>query len=179
MLAFILNACGWHLRGSIALPSDLRNLSVINNGVSSALDAEFSKALKQNNIERVSPTEASYTITVSDEYDNRRTLSVGTSGLATQYELTLEITYGITKADGTILVEPEPLRMNRNYDFDQQNIAGKAQEEQLLRETMRRELVQQVMRRFRYALLGSSTQSSESSSPNTQPPQTESLDTPN
>lgn len=82
------------------------------------------------------------------ETSDTQVLSVGSSGRASGYMLRYELSFRVTDAKGFDLIEPQTIRLIRDYTFDPTNVLAKEQEEQDLRRGMQRDAVQQVMRRL-------------------------------
>ncbi|MCE2027200.1 LPS assembly lipoprotein LptE [Sessilibacter corallicola] len=150
IICFSISACGWHLRGSVSLPEDLRELALESDGVNATVIREIERAFELNKIELVDAQYAPYRMTLSDEFEERRISAVSSDGLAERISLTLSVAFVIENQDGFILGEPGKATVTRSYGFDRQNVAGKAAEEQLVKQEMRQELGQQLLRRYRF-----------------------------
>ncbi len=147
--AVVLNACGWHLRGSLSLPSDLDTLYVSARDAHGALITELKRRLQANRIQLVqSADDSRYSVLIIEERDRRRAVSVGSNALAAEYELTLEADYKIEDAADPAASTMLTAHVIRSYSFDANAVVGMGEEEQLLHEEMRRELVQQIVRRL-------------------------------
>ena len=79
-------ACGYHLRGSIALPAALKNIYLF--GVSSPLNTEMQTMLRASDGKiATSPNEAGIVIKVLKEEIRRRVLSIGQTGKSSEVEI--------------------------------------------------------------------------------------------
>ncbi len=146
----LLSACGWHLRGSQGL----------DNIESLYISAEDSHGLLASDIRRLAenydialsdtPKDAQYSLIILQERDERRTISVGNDALASEYEITLATDYRIERG-GEVLIPKATASVSRSYDHNPNDVLSTTEEELLLRREMRQLLIQQIMRRLRFA----------------------------
>ncbi len=147
----MVSACGWHLRGSLNLPSDLKAIHISNQSQTDITLSELVRVLGSNGIERAENLEqAQYSIRLSNEREERRSISVSSSGLVSEYELTHEVDYSIADADGNILAPLTTARVIRSYNYDRNDVIAKNEEESLIRKEMRTQLAAQILNRLRF-----------------------------
>ena len=89
-------------------------------------------------------------LTLGDEQISARPVTVNPRARAAQYEMRLSITIALGQSN-RLLIEPETLFIDRTYFEDIENIAGSREEVEIIAQEMRRELVNQVMRRLEAA----------------------------
>ena len=65
-----------------------------------------------------------------------------------EFELVFELRFSLRNASGAVILGPESLRLERDFQFDEQEILGAANEEELIREEMRRNMAQTLIRRL-------------------------------
>lgn len=148
LTTLLLTACGWHLRGTIDLPANLNSIYVASNDSYSTLSRDLGKAITGNGIALAkSPKEADFTITLLDEREKRRAVSLGGNALAAEYEITVEADYRIERRDALALSQ-ETARAARSYDYNRNEVLGKNEEENIIREELRGELIQHILRRL-------------------------------
>jgi len=148
----LITGCGWQLRGQTALPEGTENIFVSAADSHGKLMGEFTQLLNANQVNAVgSPKEAQYSIYIEREDEDKRTVSVGNSTLAAEYELTMKVDYRIESATGTLLVPKATAQVARSYEYDRNDVIAKDEEERLIKAEMRRNLVQQILRRLRFA----------------------------
>lgn len=147
----LVSACGWHLRGSLNLPSDLKAIHISNQSGNSITQSELERLLAHNGIDRAdSPAQAQYTIRLSNEREERRTISVDNSGLASEYELINEVDYTISDAQGALLAPLSTARVIRSFNFDRNDVIANNDEENLIRKEMRTQIAAQIINRLRF-----------------------------
>ena len=79
LLLLLLTACGYHLRGSIAMPESSKNMYVFN--ASPQLQNELKSVLKASKSQlAASPNDASIVIKILNEEIKTRVLSIGSTG---------------------------------------------------------------------------------------------------
>ncbi len=150
VLAGLLSACGFQLRGSNVLPADLSNLYVqaptnLADDVRVFLSGSDTQVLDQ-------PKGADVILTLTDPRYDRRVISVDPStGKEREFELTYSLTYRATKTAGKSLLNSQRLIIRRDYVFDRDAIIGKSREAGVLRAEMRRDAIQQILLRLQSA----------------------------
>ncbi len=151
VIALLLSACGYHLRGAIDLPSELK--AIYLEGASAPLVEQFKKALESSNVLLVNSRSAAGTIiTISNEDSLKRALSLGASGKANQYGLEYRLNYEVTDVNNKQLVKSQPVEIRREYFNDQQLILGKDNEEIVIRNEMYQQAVRTIINQVRSGL---------------------------
>ena len=148
-----LMSCGFHLRGmgAVELAPELRALRVQVSGAQSANDPlmeSMRNALREQAGITVQDGGDVPLLELYGERYETRVASVSTTVKAAEYLVLYDVTFQVTSADGTRRGGPETLRLQRDYSFDPLNVLAKEREEQELREALRRDAVQQILRRL-------------------------------
>jgi len=149
-ISVILSSCGFSLRGSDVLSSKFQVIQLDMEQPNS----EFSRLLRRSlevadvTIEAVALTNSdSPVLLVSNERIVSRPITVNPRARAAQYEMRLFINIALGNAE-RYLISPETLMVERIYFEDIANIAGTQEEVEIITAEMRRELVNQLMRRL-------------------------------
>jgi len=149
----LLSACGFQLRGSVELPPVLSVTMLQSNdpweGVAAALRIELESAGAEITTRA---DDATAVLKLTGERSQRRVLSVGSAGRASEYELFEEIRFSLQDSDGGVLLKKQTLNMTRDLVFDENQLLGKVSEAEVLREQMRRALARQIITRIRASL---------------------------
>lgn len=162
-LTLLTTACGWHLRGALILPPDLSSMYISARDTHSGVAADLKRTLESNKVEVTqSSSQAQMTMHIIEERNDRRTAAVSSGGLASEYELTMEVLYKITDSDNNILVPERTATVIRSYSFDPNTVTSAAQEERMLREEMRNDIIQQMARSLRFISSAAKTEATES-----------------
>ncbi|MDG2250950.1 MAG: hypothetical protein P8N11_08940 [Gammaproteobacteria bacterium] len=158
IISLSLVTCGFSLRGNELINSRFNNIQLSL----SQPNSEFSRMLRRNlNVAEVSTEVISTSeeiglassipvLTIGDEQISNRPVTVNARARAAQYEMRLSITIALGQAD-EMLIEPETLFIDRTYFEDIENLTGNREEVEIIATEMRRELVNQLIRRLEAA----------------------------
>lgn len=151
VLALLLSACGYHLRGALDLPTNMKNVYV--EGGSGPLLEQFKQAMKSSSARfSNSRKEAGIVIKIFNETFNRRVLSLSTRGKSNEFELEYRLDYEFANAGDATLMERQSVEIRREYYNDQQYIIAKDNEEAGIRNEMYQQAVQTIVNRARVVL---------------------------
>jgi len=146
----LLSGCGFHLRGNIDLPADLKKMHVQGASKYSPMGLELRRSLKANGVDIVkNQSAAQVMLKVTPLKFERRLLSVsGASGKVAEYELIYTLNISLLDRKGQVLLASQTVRQLRDYTFDRDNVLGKGNEEARLKANMRSDLVRQILTRL-------------------------------
>jgi LPS-assembly lipoprotein len=148
VIALVISGCGFQLRGTgqttILLESVYLN-AVDNSG---ALARELIDSLEQSGVEFTSNGNAQVSIRLDRERFSRRPVSTTGQINVAEYELTLEVGFEVLIRGGDVLIPPTRIRTERIYTFDSSSLVGSNEEESLLNEEMRRDVIGQLLQRI-------------------------------
>jgi LPS-assembly lipoprotein len=151
LTVLLLTACGYHLRGELDLPSELK--SIYLEGASPQLREQFKKAVESSAVQLVDTRAAAgMIVTIANEENLKRSLSLGAGGRSNQYGLEYRLNYEITDAKEKILQKSQPIEVRREYFNDQQLILGKDNEEIVIRTEMYQQAVRTIINQVRTGL---------------------------
>ncbi|MCF7981656.1 MAG: hypothetical protein K9K86_06700 [Pseudomonadales bacterium] len=144
-----ISACGWHLRGSEPLPEEMQTLYLSIANENSDLSRSLKRSLKTLGVTLTEKSaDAPLTLAITNVDNQRRTVSTSSRGKAAEYELTTFITYELKNKQGETLFGPDTVSAEKIYLFDPNQVVSAFEEEQLLRQEMQRDLIQQLIRRY-------------------------------
>lgn len=148
--------CGFNLRGAAELPTALQTLTLESLDPGSEVVREMRRALVNSGVELVEePAAGIHRLGLGREESRERVISVNSVARAGEYEITMSLPFQL-RAGERLLMGPETLVMDRVYLADPENAVAKAEEAELIREEMRRDMVAQILRRLQNADLGES-----------------------
>lgn len=143
-------ACGFAPRGSDALPAQMSNV-YIDGDKSTRLYKALRDALMMRRLEvETSRSEATAVISLLEEENNQRILSVAATEGPEEFEVFQTVTFSLT-LDATPAIEAQRLTLTRGYTYNRNDILGKRHEYESLREALAVEMAQAILRRTRYA----------------------------
>jgi LPS-assembly lipoprotein len=156
-VAVLVSGCGFHLRGTraTAWPASIPEVRVVRTDSAGAYDAlkvEMQAALRAQARVTVVEDGAAPQLLLYGERMESQVLSVGSSGRVSEYMLRYEVSFRFVGAEGKEVVPTQTVRLLRDYTFDPQNVLAKDREEDELRNAMRRDAVQQILRRLSQTL---------------------------
>ena len=144
-LAFLMTACGFHLRGTGSTQMALTELNFAARDALSPLSKDVKQSLINN--KGTISSSAPFTLYLGLEEDSRRTASFTAGTRSAEYTLTTALNYELRSGNLPALIQ-DSVAVQRSYAYNQNNVTGSGQEEALLRQEMRRELVMQLMMRL-------------------------------
>lgn len=146
VVSALVSGCGFKLRGSIPLPEQLKLIAV--NSQDRALRDEMVSALEAAEGEVVSDPEAARAVLDLYEVEfQRRVRTLDTRGKVTGYNLRYDVRYRVVNDQGEELRSTR-LAIQRDYNFDPNEVLQAEEEEEALREDMLGELSQRIMRQL-------------------------------
>ena len=150
MVSLVLfQACGFHLRAGVELPAVLEATYLQSKDLYSGIATELRLELQSAGADLTDQRDAATgVVVILNERSQRRVLSVGSAGRASEYELFEEVSFALEDPQGNVLLEPQTLRMTRDLVFDDTQLLGKVSEGELLRRQMQRDLARQIITRI-------------------------------
>ncbi|MGJ0490122.1 LPS assembly lipoprotein LptE [Methylobacter sp.] len=151
IMALLLSACGYHLRGALDLPVGMKNVYL--DGGSTPLREQFKRTLRSSAGRLAnSPEGAGMIIRIFGEDFNRRALSLSSRGKAEEFELNYRLEYELLGSGKSVLASRQPVEIRRDYFNDQQDVMAKEGEEAVIRNEMYQQAVRAIVDRARVVL---------------------------
>jgi len=149
LLAALLAGCGFHLRGSAALPPAMAVTFIKSNQPYSTLVDDFATALKSHGVTVTQERgEATAVLSVLDSDIETRILSVDTAGKVLEYEIQQTLRFDVVSARGETVVPEQTVSMNRDYLYSNTDVLGKRREKEVVRADLQRNIVNLAMLRI-------------------------------
>lgn len=148
-LLLLLVGCGFHLRGNTQLSPLLARTYMQGIVPYSELGIGLKRSLEANGATvTLDPKEATALLSVIYNQLQRQVLSVGSTGKVQEYALKYVLQFQVTNPQGQILLPPQRVELMREYQFDERSVLSSGEQEALLRKTMQKEMVQQILWRL-------------------------------
>lgn len=148
-LLLAVTACGFHLRGSANIPASLQTIYVQGINMQQGLGLELKRGLTDNGVIVINNYQkASAVLTILDNKVKRHVLSVGSDAKVSEYKLHGIVTFKVSDGSGKVLVDSQSVEAQRDYQFDQNQVLGKDEEQGLLQAQLYQQLVQSILRRL-------------------------------
>jgi len=151
ILIVSISACGYQLRGKIDLPEGLK--SIYLQGGSSQLKKVVKKTLRSSGGQLVDAIgDAGLIIDIVKEKMDRRVMSLSSTGRANEYELIYKLDFTLLDKEGKALSKLQRIEISKHYFNNQDEVLGKNNEEEVIRDEMYRKSVQSIVNRSRIVL---------------------------
>jgi len=145
----ILTSCGFQLRGTGDSAFRIAALHLAAEDARGELIVAFERNLSGSGTQLVGSSDlAPWTMSILSERFSRRVASTTKDISVAKYELILQVRFNLTTRDGKLLIPPASLIVERLYDYDPSNLVGSDAEEELLRQEMRTEIADSIIRRI-------------------------------
>jgi LPS-assembly lipoprotein len=149
LLVVAVAGCGFQLRGSASLPPEMTTTWLQVQDRSSPFVRELELLLRANGVTLADGPGADIAeLRIRRERISRRALSIAGDARVREFELVFDLEFELKGPGGEPLLRPETLRLERDFQFDEQEILGAANEEELLREDLSRSMAQTLIRRL-------------------------------
>ncbi len=146
LLAAVLSACGFQLRGQYTLPF---SSVFVSTPVGSVVAAELKRELANIPTKLMpSPKDADAQLNILEDRRDRQILSISAAGRVREYDLKLRVLYQLTDGKGGVMIPTSEILLSRILSYDDSRIIAKQQEEALLYQDMERDAVAQILRRM-------------------------------
>lgn len=143
----LISGCGFHLRGNLPLSDTLKLVAVESSD--NALRQEMIEALENAGASVLEDAAtARAVIKLHDVQYQRNVRTLDTRGKVNGYRLVYIVRYSVTGQDGTELRKSKQLRLERDFNFDSNQLLQAENEEQVLREDMIKDMAQRIMRQL-------------------------------
>ena len=149
IIVLLTSSCGWQLRNAQIVPENLGSLHLSAKDPHSALIRELTRSLELYGVDVVaSVADASYSVVIVDFRRTRRTSTINPSALVAEYQLNEDVDFLIVSGDGSQLVPLSTASVERVYEFNEQDVLSSDNEERMVKNDMRSEIVRQILNRL-------------------------------
>lgn len=142
----VLQGCGFHLRGKVELSPAMERVYI--EGADPVLISELKRALEFSGASMVNSAESATSAVVVDSRYVRDVRTLDSRGLATGYRLRYDVRFTVYDPQGEQRYQSPIISLQRNFDFDATQLLQKEGEEEFLKEDMREQIVQRMLRQL-------------------------------
>jgi LPS-assembly lipoprotein len=143
-----VSACGFRLAGSEPLPAVLARPYLSLKDPYTDFSREFERRLKSAGAAlQTVRADSTASIEVTKDLVEKRTLSVTSQNIPTEYELVYTVTFVVKDPDKQLLA-PQTISLSQAYSFEENALLAKENEADVLRQQMARDLVGIAMHRL-------------------------------
>ncbi|MDH3976926.1 MAG: hypothetical protein OEU86_00305 [Gammaproteobacteria bacterium] len=141
LLASLISGCGFHLRGLADFPLDVETIYIQTNDRYTDFYRALTRTIQENGLTvSRSATNADATVRVLRDETGRRALAVSARNVPREFEV-----YYIVKASFDVgaeeLVAPQQYILTRSYNYDETQVLGESNEEDVLRTALAKDAV--------------------------------------
>ena len=148
MLLLALSACGFQLQGVSSFPPELAAVYLDLPDPNSDLAVQLRRSLAAGGVKLAhDASAATATLRVTSERFGRRVKSVSAQNRPTEYEVFYEAEYLVESVDA-VLLPAQRAQRNRVFPYNERDVLGKQQEEDLLRTALAREIAGLITRQL-------------------------------
>ena len=150
LATLLLSACGFHLRGQAGMPFNTLYLDTVNS--KTPFISELRRSLEASKV-KLAPTAAQADVVLKVVFENsdKQILTLSGSGRVTEFRLIYSVSLRAYDHKQQDWIPAEEMALRRDYSYDDTKVLAKEAEETLLYQSMRSEMVQQIMRRLSHA----------------------------
>ncbi len=146
VIAVLLAACGFHLRGQAQLPFETLYIRG-NNPLVVELKRNVAAASKTRLVD--GPGDAQAVLGFTQELRDKIILSFSAAGRVSEYQLRYRVGFRVTDPKGVQVYLPTiEILLTRDMAYSDAQVLAKETEEALLYRDMQSDMVQQIMRRL-------------------------------
>lgn len=147
LITLLLSACGFQLRGHAGMPFQSIYIDAANS--STPFAADLRQNLEANNVTLSSSAkQADLILNIVSESQEKQILSLSSAGRVNEYQLFFKVSLRAYDNLARDWIPAEEMVIRRYYNYDDTQILAKQQEEAMLVQSMRDDMVQQIVRRL-------------------------------
>jgi LPS-assembly lipoprotein len=155
-----VSGCGWQLRDISSTANDLGKVYISYPDSQANIGLALRHELNASQVKLVeSSAEADYLIKIIDTQSTRRISAVNVNIRASQYQLYQTVDYMTIDKMGRQIIPLTTAYAERSHDFNEQDILASQNEESLIQDSLRLDIVRQMLSHISEASL--STESVE------------------
>jgi LPS-assembly lipoprotein len=151
MTTLLLSSCSYHLRGKVSMPFETIYLQTANPNT--PLIRELRRNLEANQVKMVNAADqAELVLNIVSEIPEKQVLTLGADGRVNEFRLFYRVSLRAYDHQKD-WIPAEEIALRRDYSYDDTIVLAKEAEETLLYQSMRTDMVQQIMSRLSRAKL--------------------------
>lgn len=165
--AVMLAGCGFHLRGSAALPAVMQQRVYLHVGGGGEFPRSLAAALRAAKVDVLdTSTEGVATLSVPVAAFGSRMLTSGAVQRVGEYVVTFNVEFTLTDAQGKTIIPMQTVSLSHEFAIDQTQFSAITSETEAIQRSLVREMTDAVMRRLEaQARLGTPAAGSSSAAP--------------
>lgn len=147
LIAALLAGCSFHLRGQAGMPFESLYLDMANPNTLFA--KELRRDLEASRVKLVDTAkDADVVLNIVFETPYKQILSLGGSGRVNEFQLFYRVSLRAYDLQQRDWIPAEEFVMRRDFSYDDNQVLAKESEENLLYQSMRSDMAEQIVRRL-------------------------------
>lgn len=143
-----VSACGFHPRGNFAIPESVGSIQVTNTDVYSALTDGLQSTVNRANSNKSGSSATQATLKIHSEKWTTMPLAIDELAQVREYITRYRVDFDLTAADGSVLLEKQPIELSREYTYDINVAVGNPAEQDVIQRELRRDMQAAIIRRM-------------------------------
>jgi LPS-assembly lipoprotein len=145
-ISLALSGCGWQLRDMSPVASNLGKVYISHSDAQANIGLALRRELNASQVNLVETSaEADYLIKIIDTQSSRRISAVNINIRASQYQLHQTVDYMMIDNMGRQIIPLTTAYAERSHDFNEQDILASQNEESLIQDSLRFDIVRQML----------------------------------
>ena len=144
-LMLTLSACGFHLRGTVSLPSRFKQIQLVTKAGFSPFFTTLTRRLQQRGVSLVGSDDSRYVLSILNVSESDQMSARLGGAEAGSYNYTRTVRFSLTDDKASVLITPTDITVSKTYttNVTQQLIAN--QKKAVLSKEMDQELADQIL----------------------------------
>lgn len=148
----LLAACGFKPSNVVSMAAIDAPFTVNAKNPYSPLADNIERALSASGVTLAKAGESGYTITIADETNETKPLSLDQFAQVREYVSRYRVEYSLTDAAGATLIDKQVVELRREFTYDVNTSVGSPAEQELLQREMQQEMIRAILRRTNLVL---------------------------
>lgn len=149
LAALALAGCGFHLRGSAALPEVMQQRVYLQVNGGGEFARSLAAALRAGRVEVLDqPTKGAATLAVPSAAFSSRMLTSGAVQRVGEYVVGFNVQFNVADADGKVVIPTQSISLSHEFALDQTQFSAISSETEAIQRSLVREMTDAVMRRL-------------------------------
>jgi LPS-assembly lipoprotein len=149
MLTLASVGCGFHLRGNITVPPELKILKITPDNPNEPLQRNLRHIFTDAGITIVAPTAKNVAhLDVSEPTFSEQVLTIGLNNQPQRIKLELTFTYVLSDKNDTVLQNNGEIKASRDFSVDPNNILSANAERDIIKSELYQDAINSLMRRI-------------------------------
>ena len=147
-LTFIIG-CGFHLRGAITIPENLKTLAITPDNPNEKLQRNIRRVLNKHGVKVVpARTKDVALLEVSEPTFSEQVIALSNNNQPERIKLQISFTYTISDEKGSTIRGPKTINSSKNFTIDPNNILSADSEREVVKRELYQEAVAKLMRQI-------------------------------